>query len=53
VSEIKQLVILDIVTLVIYIIGLDLVTVIPPLFESNLEVNSYDAVLFENGNTAC
>jgi uncharacterized membrane protein len=49
VSEIKQLVSLFIATLVLGIIGLVLVTVIPPLFEGDLVVDSYIAVLHENG----
>jgi uncharacterized membrane protein len=49
VSEIKQLVVLFIATLVLGIIGLGLITVLPPLFEGNLVVDSYDAVLYENG----
>ncbi|NTW64422.1 MAG: DUF2207 domain-containing protein, partial [Chlorobiaceae bacterium] len=48
-SEIKQLALLVIATLVLGIIGLGLITVIPPLFEGNLVVDSYDAVLYENG----
>ena len=36
-------------TLVLGILGLALVTAIPPLFEGNLVVDSYDAVLYENG----
>ena len=48
-SEIKQLVVLFIATLVLGIIGLGLITVLPPLFEGNLVVDSYDAVLYENG----
>jgi uncharacterized membrane protein len=49
VSEIKQLALLVIATLVLGIIGLGLITVIPPLLEGNLAVDSYDAVLYENG----
>ena len=48
-SEIKQLALLVIVTLVLGIIGLVLVTAVPPMFEGNLVVDSYDAVLYENG----
>ena len=48
-SEIKQLALLVIATLVLGIIGLGLITVIPPLFEGNLVVDSYDAVLYKNG----
>ncbi|MCJ7662673.1 MAG: hypothetical protein MUO24_00365, partial [Desulfobacterales bacterium] len=48
-SEIKQLASLVIATLVIGILGLGLVTVIPPLFEGNLVVDSYNAILYENG----
>ena len=48
-SETQQLAVLVIATLVLGIIGLGLVTVIPPLFEGNLVVDSYDAVLYENG----
>jgi uncharacterized membrane protein len=49
VSEIKQLVSLVIATLVLGIVGLVLVTLIPPLFEGDLVVDSYNAVLYENG----
>jgi len=49
VSEIKQLVSLVIVTLVLGIVGLVLVTLIPPLFEGDLVVDSYNAVLYEHG----
>ena len=48
-SEIKQLALLVIVTLALGIIGLGLVTVIPPFFEGDLVVDSYNAVLYENG----
>ncbi len=48
-SEIKQLVLLFIATLVLGIIGLGLVTVLFPLFEGDLVVDTYDAVLYENG----
>ena len=36
-------------TLVLGIIGLGLVTVIPPLFEGDLVVDSYTAILYQNG----
>jgi uncharacterized membrane protein len=49
VSEKKQLAIIVITGLVIGIIGLVLIAVIPPLFEGNLVVDSYEAVLYENG----
>jgi uncharacterized membrane protein len=49
VSETQQLAVLVIATLVLGILGLALVTVVPPLFEGNLVVDSYDAVLYENG----
>jgi len=52
VSETKQLAVLVIASLVLGIIGLVLVTVVPPLFEGNLVVDSYDAVLYENGTLA-
>ena len=48
-SEIKELAILVLATLVLGIIGLGLVTVIPPLFEGDLVVDSYNAILYENG----
>ncbi len=48
-SEIKQLVLLVTATLVLGIIGLGLVTVIPPLFEGDLVVDSYTAILYQNG----
>ena len=48
-SEKSQLTALVIGGLVLGIIGLLAVTFIPPLFEGNLVVDSYDAVLYENG----
>ena len=48
-SETKQLAVLVIASLVLGILGLALVTAIPSLFEGNLVVDSYDAVLYENG----
>ena len=38
-----------IASLIIGIIGLFLVAIIPPLFEGNLVVDTYDAVLYANG----
>jgi len=49
VSETKQLAILVIASLILGILGLALVTAIPSFFEGNLVVDSYDAVLYENG----
>ncbi len=48
-SEKKQLAIIVIASLIIGIIGLMLIAVVPPLFEGNLVVDSYEAVLYENG----
>ena len=48
-GETKQLAALVIATLVIGIIGLVLVALIPPLFEGDLVVSSYQATLYHNG----
>ncbi len=48
-SETRQLAVLVIASLVLGILGLALATTIPSLFEGNLVVDSYDAVLYENG----
>ncbi len=48
-SETKQLAVLVIASLVLGILGLALVTAIPSFFEGNLVVDSYDAVLYQNG----
>ncbi|HUT39609.1 MAG TPA: DUF2207 domain-containing protein, partial [Methanoregula sp.] len=48
-SETQQLAVLVIASLVIGIVGLVLVTTVPPLLEGNLVVDSYEAVLYENG----
>jgi uncharacterized membrane protein len=50
VSEKSQLAALVIGALVLGIIGLIAVTVIPPLFNGNLAVNSYEATLAEDGS---
>ncbi len=47
--KLQQLAVLVIASLVLGILGLALVTAIPSLFEGNLVVDSYDAVLYENG----
>jgi uncharacterized membrane protein len=49
VSETKQLAVLVTASLIIGIIGIALVSTVPALFEGNLVVDSYDAVLYENG----
>ena len=48
-NEKQQLSVIVVASLVLGIIGLVLVTVVPPLLEGNLVVDSYDAVLYENG----
>ncbi len=48
-SEKKQLAKVVIASLIIGIIGLFLIAIIPPLFEGNLVVDTYDAVLYDNG----
>ena len=48
-SEIKQIAVLVIVTLVIGIIGLVAVLTIPPLLQGDLVASSYDAMLYSNG----
>ena len=48
-SETKQLAVLVIAGLILGIIGIVLVSSVPPLFEGDLVVDSYDAVLYENG----
>ena len=48
-GETKQLGILVIVCLIIGIIGIVLVTILPPLFEGDLTVSSYAATLYDNG----
>ena len=48
-EETKQLAILVIAGLIIGIVGLFLVTAAPALFEGDLVVTSYDAVLYDNG----
>ena len=48
-GETKQLAVLIIAALVAGIIGLLVITVVPPLFEGDLVVDSYTAVLYENG----
>jgi len=52
VSETKQLAVIVIASLVLGLIGLVLVTVVPSLVVGNLVVDSYDAVLYENGTLA-
>jgi uncharacterized membrane protein len=49
VSETKQLTVLVIAGLILGVIGIILVSIVPPLFEGNLVGDSYEAVLFENG----
>jgi hypothetical protein len=49
VGEIKQLAALVIAGLLAGLIGLVIVTVAPPAFEGDLVVDSYFAVLYENG----
>lgn len=48
-SEIKQIAVLVIVTLVIGIIGLVAVLTIPPLLQGDLVASLYDAMLYSNG----
>ena len=48
-GETKQLAILIIACLIIGIIGIVLVTMLPPLFEGDLTVSSYAATLYDNG----
>ena len=48
-GETRQLATLVIASLVIGIIGLFLVVAVPPFFEGNLVVDTYDATLYENG----
>jgi len=49
VSETRQIAGIFIVALVLGIVGLILVTVIPPLIQNDLVVDSYDATLYNNG----
>ena len=48
-SETRQIAGIVIVTLVLGIVGLILITVIPPLLQGNLVVDSYEATLYDNG----
>ena len=48
-GETKQLAALVIAALVIGIIGLILISLVPPLFEGDLVVSSYQATLYQNG----
>ncbi len=48
-GETKRLAILVIATLIIGIAGLALVTLLPPFFEGDLVVTSYEATLYGNG----
>ena len=48
-GEIKHLAIIVIASLIIGIIGLVLVIIVPPFLKGNLVIDSYDAVLYENG----
>ena len=48
-GEIKQLAILVIACLIIGIVGIVLVAVLPPVFEGDLAVSSYEATLYGNG----
>ncbi|MGA8778378.1 DUF2207 domain-containing protein, partial [Methanoregula sp.] len=48
-SEIKQVVVLVIATLLIGVIGLAAVLTIPPLLQGDLVASSYGAVLYPNG----
>ncbi|TFG89282.1 MAG: DUF2207 domain-containing protein, partial [Candidatus Atribacteria bacterium] len=48
-NEARQLAVLVIATLVLGMTGLLLVEVVSPLFEGDLVVDSYEAILFENG----
>jgi hypothetical protein len=49
VGETRQLAWLVGISLLLGVIGLIIVTITPPLFEGNLVVDHYEAVLYDNG----